>query len=469
MAKKSKATTETKSAPVVDKNVAATTEESPSPMMLEKREDVATAVKLQDIANISANCSYKQIADTMGIQLTTKGSRLSADSRVMLAQNALTLVQLMPESPLKNCMLLNAMHSTAYEQIREAFQIADEVGQASTIISANTLGLIREFYDYYGVKIPDNAISNGSPGQLKLDFKKIKDATDKEVVDKFAEEANTSKKIIPEELLDPKNWKDDTDAKTVLNWVFSGEGTPVEKIATVIDFVQNYRIHQAKDEDKKRIKETPKGDFLTDACGIIGGTISLIANGFAAGICNVLRSNRSVVVPHCRLKASFPNYNENDIRSLLYALVLLKSKALQKELNEFAPYNYMINPGDRDLYLQIAQFPNYKDGPHKRTIEQLLFTYSEIGKIGDEKFSLKAVNKMIELDNMYTDSTKDRLALYEEKGYPVAPDPKSPVTDTTSVKTEEEKPKSDAVTSATTSELPPKEEKTEEKPAEETK
>lgn len=380
-----------------------------------------------------------------------KNMRISEDSRVTLLAVTQKILEKDPNPNSTMSIVVNEMfhEQHAYVLLRAQLQMYHDLGQMRAIIPAKTVQYALSVFTNLGVIIPEDALKSiGDGSQLELNFDKtsIQPAAKEKLEKENAIEAGTPPN------LNPNEWKTDEDCIKGIQYILTNTGEDSHlNLFKAIEGMKTYRQNMEKDANQKKLwDKIPKGDVLKDMFDLLKEVPTVVESGIGSTLRNMIKVHKCPVTAHCKIKVLLPQYSDEDVASIVRVMIEKQAPAGTK-LEEYKPYLFLVT-GDREEFLDMVENPAEKDSMdgsrQKAMVGKLRETYrEELGAPNDPKFPVKVANKAIEIVNYYR-TPEERMALYEEKGYPAKP-------------AESEKPKEEAGAAAdttpATSETPPTE------------
>lgn len=298
----------------------------------------------------------------------------------------------------------------SFAQKREMNMITpnDETIVQEAINIAASMGVALEAHP-----TPDNQ-------QMVLEFKEKN--MDKDTIEAAKAEnvgTETAKKskrtpLTPEEM-DPKNWKNDEDAKRALQQdIQATQETPANKFLRLLGKVKTYRENIETDPVKKNMwGSVTFGTLTKELISLIGKKGIIVLNGLMSATTGSMKLGQTMIFAHSTIKNNMPALRETEIADLLKTFIeLMHTKADQPLDQDPAIVKGILEP-TRDTFVRIAlQKPAESENPDwfKKIFNPFLKAYrDEIGsKVNSDghnnpDFYLKAANKMIEIRNLYVD------------------------------------------------------------------
>lgn len=386
--------------------------------------------------------SVKSLAETLKINMT-KSNKIDGNSRVLLLSIANDVIKRMSDdAPYKVQIegMFNDMFG--YTMVCGYVQMFYEAGAVTAKFPEHLLPYVTAVFANFGMTFGEDAIKSLNDGQAEIDFKKAE--MDAEKLKKLQEEKSQRDK---NPKLNPNDWANAEEFKAGLQYIITKTENPEENLVKAIEAVRAYRKKQEPDKkNSAKWDVVPASALFTDMLTTLEKVPSIIESGIASTIRGQVVTHKNPVSAFFALRKNMPQFSNEDIASMVMALIDLKiSKNIEKE-NDIS-YQRLFG-AKRELYYGFIEPEDPEDNLSKRYKQEmtknvkLLLDEKEVAdalKKGDTEYSRLLVNKLIEIDNLFK-APEQKLAIYEEKGYPVktSTTPAAPATEEKPVETKEE-------------------------------
>lgn len=281
-------------------------------------------------------------------------------------------------------------------------------------------------------------------GQTSLEFKEIPEEIKKEVKEEIKQETSEvssqsditkafKHKVWTEDDLNPMLWTNLEEAKAAIKHMLSDSKlSPSNRFLTVLMKYKVFKQNTAASEEEKNKYDTIHiGELYKELIKDLDTKkISTVTNGMFAGALNAMKTGSTVIFGHCILKRNMPQLNDSEIRDLIMANLEINHIENTPIIEDSAMKKGVLSV-DRDLLRRIVRMsPNKNEDLNnfKKIFNPLYSIYTnEIGtriikdkndnNVVNPDFEIKAVNKMIEIVNLYRDE-KSAIKLFTATEYP---------------------------------------------------
>lgn len=373
--------------------------------------------KANDVAMVGSGAfdgSIGQLAAVLGIGIN-KGARLSADSQVNLLTLTWDVLKHDPDPTSERAVTLKSMFHEmhGYVLTRAYVQMYYDGRALKVKVPDQVLKFALQTFNNFGIEVGAEGIKALGNGQTEIDFGQA--SMDEEKRKKVQEENELAK--LPKPSLNPKDWKTEDDYKTGTQAILSQTAENINmNLFKAIEATMEWRKAQEKDKkDKHKWDIVPKGDIFEDMLRLLGDIPTIVEGGIASSLRGYATVQGCPIGAHARGRAYFPQYSEEDVASIVKALIKCTMPKVM-QLENYKPYN-CLHLGTAEMFVDLIRNPK-KEGTVSHALRMLTDSYGkELGSKADPKWETKAVNKMISIANLYRDP-QDRLKDYVEKGYP---------------------------------------------------
>lgn len=324
-------------------------------------------------------------------------------------------------------------YNMAWYAVRLAVQTTKEKKRFNMLTPADEV-TVQEFIDTFsslGVALEAHPTPDG---QMALEFKEISEATKK-----AAEEENAAAVEIKKEAegtapssptstafkhkewtdddLNPENWVNDDEARAALKHILNIPGqSPSIRFLNALAKLRLYLKKGGKDE-------TNIGVLAKEFVKLMGNkNISIVINGIGSSIVNSMSIDGTVIFAHSILRKNMPALSDEEVRDLVKAFVEINNS--EKKYEDTNAVKNGIIGCDRDKLIRIVkQEPDESKHEELKTFKKIfnpfyMIYHEEVGgrTILNEKtnetevnpnFEINAINKMIEIHNLYVEKGKE--------------------------------------------------------------
>lgn len=277
--------------------------------------------------------------------------------------------------------------------------------------------------------------------QLEMQFTDIPEDVKKEAEAEIkAEEEEKNKKVkhrtLTPEQLRPENWKNDEDAVAALRQeMLATHESPSNKFLRILNMIKVYKENTETDELKKDLwGRCSLTDLAEEYQRLLDKRGMVVINGLMSSVVNSLKCGETMIFAHCLLKKNMPQLSDQEIAELVKMFIRIKHGDDSQPIEEDpAVVNGILKP-KIDTFVRIVMnrptqdksygedeswfkkvnnvlFISYKDEIGSRTIEN-----PETKEISaNPTYTIKAVNKMIEIRNLYVDKNAHYKLVTQEE------------------------------------------------------
>lgn len=316
-----------------------------------------------------------------------------------------------PNNPMYVKMETTLSHSLAWAATKLQVQFLKqkkELGLATTNDEAVVSDII-ETFNSMGVALEAH-VNPVDAKQTILEFKEINPETQKAAEEELAAESNEQKKEEKVIEIDPLKWMNDDEARAGLYQLsICTKDTYSNKFNKSLMNLRTYLVNTEPDPVKKNLLEKLSVGELTEKWITIMGTkSSVLFNSIASAALNSLKVDKNPIFAHCILRKNFPAYSDNEIADILKVFIDINFK------RNISPKNPELTLDKSPAVLGILEptietFESYLTGnePVDKKVRAKLYEQykSDLPAMNDTTFKVKAVNKMIEIRNLYVDPT----------------------------------------------------------------
>lgn len=415
--------------------------------------------------HLNLDNSIKNLAGALGININTKGSRMSKDSQVKLADLTWRMLEAMPDKDNSLYIALSAecFHTVMFLTGIQIFQKAEELGVSAVSCTKDQIEVLRNVYKYYGITVPEKAITTSADGtQLSLNLGEV------EIPEETKKDLKQAVKVIeklPETEKDPTKWTTLEMAKNGLLAILHDTRNckATDCIASAIEATRIYLLQGAEnDKEKEEYKSATPGMMFENLCHLTDKTPGCIVNGVGSSLRGYVNRDENPIVMHLNaLKFWGDVYSEEEIVDLMFAIFRKQAEYGKVDIQIYNPYVKSVietaTPEEIVEFIYPVKGEDEKDHIYNgrkslanATRHQMESLRGKIlGSTKDSKYPLNVCNEAIRICNLYAQTA---LGLYEEKDFPRQPE--SPVKEDASAAGSEDTSKEKDASTATSTKTP---------------